>query len=215
MQKYNFLLLFSFLFMAAAAHAQYAKVQFSSKTPFRMEVDKEKIHEDHVSGIKLRLNQGRTYQIDLFDKATNELLVTANLPIHIHEKSAEYQLKYKKRIKSYALVEKSRKIKDPNAPKTPMTFSMETKESYAGPDGAYSKSSKTDGTIGGGNTGFNQQKSSVSADENGISGKAEKKSGNLGSLAETGNDLKMLGKALKRKKKDDGKTVVVLKSKKG
>lgn len=214
----NSIMLRLFVFCALALSAfnlsaQYAKVEFSSKIPFRIEVDNEKVHEDHVSSIKLRLNQARDYQIDLFDKETNQKVASAKLPIHQHEQSAAYELKYNKRKKTYTLAEKSRKIKDPNAPKQPMTFSMETKESYAGPDGAYSKGSKTQGTIGGGNTNITQSKGSVSANENGVSAKAEQK--NLSGIGQTANDLSKLGKSLKRKKKkEDGKTVVVLKSKK-
>lgn len=204
------LFLFAFALFAQALSAQYAKVTFESKTPFRIVVDGEKLHEEALSSARLRLNQGRTYQIEIFDKDQPQAVISRNIAVHEHEKKSSYKIKYNKRKKTYDLVAKSAKIKDPNAVRQPMTFTMETRETYSGPDGAYSKASKTDGSIGNGGATLNQKKASASADENGIKASAEEKNRDTSGL----QDLAKLGKSLKRKKKDDGKTVVLLKKKK-
>ena len=84
---------------------------------------------------------------------------------------------------------------------------METKETYSGPDGAYSKSSKTEGNLGKGGLNYNQQKGNATVDKDGLSAKAEENSGTIPGIGS-------VGKIFKKKKKDDGKTVVVLKMKK-
>jgi len=192
--------------MANVSFAQYSKVTFKSKSPFQIIVDQEKIHDGSVDEIKLRLNQNRSYQVKCLEKGTGRLMYQGNIGVVNREKSANYILKYKKKKDVYVLVEQSKNVKAvPGS--NPMSFSMETKESYAGPDGAYSKGSKTEGTLGKGGLKYDQKKGNAKVDKDGLSAKAEEKSTAIPSLG--------LGKLLKKKKKDDGKTVLVLKMKKG
>ena len=193
------------VFVGTTVFAQYSKETFKSKTPFRMVVDEENIHEGHVDEIKLRLNRQRAYDVKFYEKGSNRLMYQGKVGAVAREKSAKYMLKYKKKKDEYVFIEQSRNVK-PVPGSNPMTFSMETKESYAGPDGAYSKGSKTEGSLGKDGLKYDQQKGNAKVDKDGLSAKTEENSGAIPNLG--------LGKLLKKKKKDDGKTVVVLKMKK-
>ena len=152
-------------------------------------VDGRAINEGYAKYFKLRLNQGRAYELKFYVEDGSGIVVKETIMVGAKERKADYMVKYHKRKKQYRLIVKSAK----------------------------DKVSVADGLRNMGNMSYSAESTSARADDNGVSVEHSKESGSIdgGALGDSVDAVSSIFKNGKKKKKQeaDKRTVVVLKIK--
>ncbi|MGH1338396.1 MAG: hypothetical protein ACRBFS_19930 [Aureispira sp.] len=183
------LLVTSFLLATQQAFAQYSKVSFKTKQPLQLWVDGEAVNDGYAKYFKLRLNQGRSYELKFYVEDGSGIVVSETIMIGAKERKSDYMVKYHKRKQQYRLIVKSAK----------------------------DKVSVADGLRNMGTMSYSAESTSARADENGVSVEHSKESGAVDgrALGDSVDAVASIFKNDKKKKKqaEDKRTVVVLKVK--
>lgn len=182
------LLATSLLLATQQVFAQHSKVSFKTKTPLKLSIDGENVSEDYAKYFKLRLNQGRPYELKFYTE-DGTAIISQLIMVGDKERKSDYMVKYRKRKDQYSLVLKTAK----------------------------DKVSVADGLRNMGNMSYSVEQTSARADENGVSVEHSKESGGVdgGALGDSVDEIASVFKNDKKKKKqaEDQRTVVVLKIK--
>lgn len=179
----------SLLLVTQQSIAQYSKVSFKTKAPLKLAIDGEEVHQESAKYMKLRLNQGRPYELKFYAENGTDPVLSKTIVIGEKERKAVYMVKYNKRKQEYRLITKVAK----------------------------DKVSVADGLRNMGNMTYSAESTSAKADENGVSVEHSKSSGGVdgGALGDDLDEITSIFKNDKKKKKqeEDKRTVVVLKIK--